>query len=50
MISVIETAIITIIISFISGLLLEYYKNLAPKILCNIGEGVPLELNNKKIF
>lgn len=49
MISVIETAIITIIISFISGLLLEYYKNLAPKILCNIGEGVPLELNNKKI-
>ncbi|NRT77548.1 hypothetical protein [Clostridium beijerinckii] len=49
MISVIETAIITIIISFISGLLLEYYKNLAPKILCNIGEGVPLELSNKKI-
>ncbi|WP_026887931.1 hypothetical protein [Clostridium beijerinckii] len=49
MISVIETAIITIIISFISGLLLEYYKNLAPKILCNIGEGVQLELNNKKI-
>ncbi|NOW07707.1 hypothetical protein [Clostridium beijerinckii] len=49
MISVIETAIITIIISFISGLLLEYYKNLAPKILCNIGEGVPLELNNKKL-
>ncbi|NRT75368.1 hypothetical protein [Clostridium beijerinckii] len=49
MISVIETAIITIIISFISGLLLEYYKNLAPKILCNIGEGVQLELNNKKL-
>ncbi|MCI1479043.1 MAG: hypothetical protein LKH93_18025 [Clostridium beijerinckii] len=49
MISVIETAIITIIISFISGLLLEYYKNLAPKILCNVGEGVQLELNNKKI-
>lgn len=49
MMSVIETAIITIIISFISGLLLEYYKNLAPRILCNLGQGIPLELNNKKI-
>lgn len=49
MISIIKTAIITIIISFVSGLLLEYYKNLAPKILCNIGNSVPLELNNKKI-
>lgn len=50
MINVIETAIITIIISFISGLLLEYYKDLAPKILCNIGDAVPLKLNNKKIY
>ncbi|MCE5220327.1 MAG: hypothetical protein LLF98_03440 [Clostridium sp.] len=49
MISIIKTAIITIIISFISGLLLEHYKNLAPRILCNIGNGIPLELNNKKI-
>lgn len=50
MMNVIETAIITIIISFISGLLLEYYKDLAPRILCNIGDAVPLELNNKKIY
>ena len=49
MISIIQTAIITIIISFISGLLLEYYKNLAPRIFCNIGNGIPLELNSKKI-
>ncbi|OOM10458.1 hypothetical protein [Clostridium saccharobutylicum] len=49
MISVIKTAIITIIISFISGLLLDYYKGLAPRILCNIGKGVPLVMNNKKI-
>jgi len=49
MISIFKTAIITIIISFISGLLLEHYKNLAPRILCNIGNGIPLELNNKKI-
>jgi hypothetical protein len=49
MISIIKTAIITIIISFISGLLLEYYKNLAPRILCNIGKGTPLVINNKKI-
>jgi len=49
MISIIKTAIITIIISFISGLLLEYYKNLAPRILCNIGNGTLLGLNNKKI-
>ena len=49
MINIIKTAIITIIISFISGLLLEYYKNLAPRILCNIRNGIPLEINNKKI-
>ena len=49
MISIIKTAIITIVISFISGLLLDCYKNLAPRILCNLGNGIPLELNNKKI-
>ncbi|WP_392485970.1 hypothetical protein ACER0A_013775 [Haloimpatiens sp. FM7315] len=36
MMSIIKTAIITIVISFISGILLDYYKNLAPKILCNV--------------
>ncbi|GAA0076094.1 membrane protein [Clostridium sp. CTA-5] len=50
MISIIKTAIITIIISFISGLLLEYYKNLAPKILCNIGEGIPLVIKNRNVY
>lgn len=50
MISIIKTAIITIIITFISGLLLDYYKNLAPRILCNVGKGIPLEMNGKKIF
>jgi hypothetical protein len=50
MISIIKTAIITIVISFISGLLLEHYKNLAPKILCNIGNGIPIGMNNKKIY
>lgn len=49
MISVIKTAIITIIISFISGWLLDYYKSLAPRIFCTIGDAIPLELNNKKI-
>ncbi|MFD3157938.1 hypothetical protein ACFIJ5_13870 [Haloimpatiens sp. FM7330] len=49
MISIIKTAIITIIISFISGLLLEHYKNLAPRILCNMGKGRLLNFNNKKI-
>ncbi|EJO5346367.1 hypothetical protein NRP93_000411 [Clostridium botulinum] len=48
MINIIKTAIITIIISFISGMLLDYYKNLAPRILCNIGEGIPIDINNKK--
>lgn len=50
MINIIKTAIITIVISFISGLLLDYYKNLAPRILCNIGKGTSLEMNGKKIF
>lgn len=48
MINVIKTAIITIIISFISGLLLDHYKNLAPRILCKIGKGIPIDINNKK--
>ncbi|NFN86469.1 hypothetical protein FDF31_08395 [Clostridium sporogenes] len=48
MINVIKTAIITIIISFISGLLLDRYKNLAPRILCNVGKGIPIDINNKK--
>lgn len=50
MINIIKTAIITIVISFISGLLLDYYKNLAPRLLCNVGKGVPVEMNGKKIF
>ena len=49
MMNVVKTAIATIIISLISGLLVEYFKNLAPKILCSIGNGVPIEINNKKV-
>lgn len=49
MLNVIKTAIITIIISFISGLLLDYYKNLAPRILCNIRNVAPIKLNGRKI-
>lgn len=36
MMSVIKTAIITIVISFISGVLLDYYKNYAPRIVCTL--------------
>ena len=43
------TAIITIMITFVSGLMLEYYKNLAPKILYNVRDGIPIEVNGKKI-
>lgn len=50
MISIIKTAIITIVISFISGLLLEHYKNLGPRILYNIGNGMPININGKKIY
>lgn len=49
MTNIIKTAIITIIISFISGLMLEYYKNLAPRILCNIKNAMPILINNRKI-
>ena len=48
MINIIKTAIATIIISFISGLLLDYYKNLAPRILCNIRSAMPVK-DNKRI-
>ncbi|MFT8312710.1 MAG: hypothetical protein ABF633_00430 [Clostridium sp.] len=50
MVNIIKTAIITIVISFISGLLLDYYKNVAPRIICNVGKGTSLEVNGKKIF
>ena len=49
MLSVIKTAIITIMISFISGVLLDSYKNFAPRILCTLTKPVPLKHNNKKI-
>lgn len=42
-------AIITLIISITSGLLLDYYKNLAPKILGNVQNGIPIEMNSKKL-
>ena len=50
MLNFIKTAIITIIISFASGLLLEYYKNLAPRILCSVGNAIFIQMNNKKIY
>ncbi|MBV4418919.1 hypothetical protein KM800_06160 [Clostridium tyrobutyricum] len=50
MINIIKTAIITIVISFISGLLLDYYKNLAPRLLCNVGNGIPLKVNGEKFY
>lgn len=50
MLSIIKTAIITIIISFISGILLDYYKNLAPRILCSIKNMIPMKKDGKKIF
>lgn len=48
MLSIIKTAIITITLSFISGVLLDHYKNIAPRIICNIGRGRVLRTNNKK--
>ena len=41
-------AIVTLIISITSGLMLDYYKNLAPKILGNVRNGTPKEINGKK--
>lgn len=48
MINIIKTAILTILISFASGLLLDYYKNLGSRILCNIRKGKPTEMDNKE--
>jgi hypothetical protein len=50
MINIIKTAIITIIISIISGLLLEHFKSLAPRILCKTGDLKPIKINNKKVY
>lgn len=49
MIGIIKTAIITIIISFISGVLLDFYKSKAPKVLCTIKKDKPVMLGGKKI-
>ena len=50
LINIIKTAIITIIISFASGLLLDYYRNLGPRILCNVQNGKPIEMNGKENY
>lgn len=49
MLNAIKTAMVTIIISFISGVLLDYYRNYAPRIVCNIGKGKVLRKNDKKV-
>lgn len=48
--NIIKTAVITIVISIISGLLLDYIKNVAPRILCSIGKGVRVKKDNKIIY
>lgn len=50
MMNIIKTALVTITISIISGLLLEHFKNLAPRILCEIEKGKSTEIYNKKIY
>ncbi|URZ01645.1 hypothetical protein [Clostridium felsineum] len=50
MINVIKTAIVTIMISIISGLLLDYVKNVAPRILLKKEKCVPLQMNGKKVY
>lgn len=49
MLGIIKSAIITIAISFISGVLLDRYKNSAPKILCNMKRSSKVRGRNKGI-
>ena len=49
MLSIIKTAIVTITLSFISGVLLDHYKNIAPRIICKIGKGRKVRLNEKEM-
>lgn len=49
MLSIVKTAIITITLSFISGVLLDHYRNIAPRILCKMGKGKVVRMNNKKM-
>lgn len=49
MLSVLKTAIVTITLSFISGVLLDRYKNISPRIVCSIGKGISLKIRGKKI-
>lgn len=48
MTNIIVPAIITLVISITSGLMLDYYKNLAPRILCNVRNGIPMEMGSTK--
>ncbi|MDD3224851.1 MAG: hypothetical protein PHX70_09185, partial [Clostridium sp.] len=50
MMNVIKTAIVTIIISIISGLLVERFKSFGPRILCNVGERISVKVNNKMVY
>lgn len=49
MINIIITAIVTLVITFLAGIMVEYFKNLAPKILYNVRDGIPIEVDGKKI-
>lgn len=50
MISIIETAVVTIVVTVISGLLLDHYKNLGPRIVCKLGKCTPLKLYNRTYY
>lgn len=50
MISIIETAVVTIVVTVISGLLLDHYKNLGPRIVCRLGKCTPLKLYSRNYY
>ena len=50
MIAIIKTAVITIIISIISGLFVEHLKSIGPKIFLNIEKSGSKEINNRIIY
>lgn len=46
---IIITALVTLIVTVIAGIAVEYFKNIKAKIKYSVRESIPIELNGKKI-
>ena len=49
LLSIIITALATLVVSVVSGLVIEYFKRIKPKLIYSTTEAVPITINDKTI-